>query len=197
MAMVHGMFAQIVFATLVAVAVVTSRAQWREPPPGDRRGLRRVALVVAVATLVQLVFGALVRHQHGPLAQRLHALTAFVVAGAVVWLFWESRAAPEDRPIRRAAGLLVGLVAVQAALGVEAWLRRFGAGVPVELVKWDVVDDAVRSAHYFVGALVFATTVTVNLLLYRPAAAAAAEPAGLLKRPVTGGRFAAGIGGTL
>lgn len=198
MAMVHGLFAQIVFATLVAVAVVTSRTWRREPPVEARAGLRRLGLVVVTATFVQIVFGALVRHQHGPLAQRLHVLVAFFVVGAIVWLFRESREEPVDRPVRRAAHLLAALVAVQVALGVEAWLSRFGSGVPVEMVQSSAAADAVRTAHFFVGALLFATAVAVNLLLHRPATVpAAAAEARFDTRVAEGGRFAAGIGGTL
>jgi cytochrome c oxidase assembly protein subunit 15 len=196
MAMVHGLFAQCVFATLVGVAVATSGAWRREQPAEGRAGLRRLALVVLVATSVQVVFGALVRYQHGPLAQRLHALVAFFVVGAIVWLFRESREEPVDRPVRRAAHLLAALVSVQVALGVEAWVSRFGSGVPVEMVQPNAVADAVRTAHFFVGALLFATAVSVNLLLYRPAAGTAAEEV-LLERSVPDGRFAARIGGTL
>ncbi len=197
MAMVHGLFAQVAFATLVGVAVVTSRA-WRRELPAASPGLRRLALVVAVAAYGQIVFGALVRHLHSPLAQRAHALFAFAVVAAVVWLLREVReAAPGDRPVRRAAALLAGLVAVQVALGVEAWLRRFGAGVPVEEVPWNAASDFVRSAHFIVGALVFAAATSINLLLHHPAAAPAREPARFRKEPEGAGRLAARVGGAV
>jgi hypothetical protein len=94
--------------------------------------------------------------------------------------------------------LLAGLVAVQVALGVESWLRRFGAGVPVELVQSNQASDLVRSAHFFVGALLFATTVAVNLLLIRPRPVVAAAPAADFQVSVLpASRLAAGIGGTL
>jgi cytochrome c oxidase assembly protein subunit 15 len=198
MALVHGLFAQIVFATLVGVAVVTSRSWRAEPPAGDRSGPRRLAAWVAAAAYGQIVFGALVRHLHGPLAQRAHGLFAFAVVAAVVWFLREVLESPEDRPLRRAAIFLAGLVALQVGLGVEAWLRRFGAGVPVEELTPSAATDLVRSAHFLVGALLFATTVAANLLLWRPGtapspAAVTAGEAGLS----SAGRFTARIGGTL
>jgi cytochrome c oxidase assembly protein subunit 15 len=198
MALVHGLFAQVVFATLIGVAVVTSRSWRAEPPAGDRAGLRRLAAWVAVAAYGQIVFGALVRHLHGPVAQRAHALFAFAVVGAVVWFLRETLGSAEDRSLRRAAILLAGLVALQVGLGVEAWLRRFGAGVPVEELAPNAASDLVRSAHFLVGALFFATTVAANLLLWRPvtAPAPAATSAGAAAL-AAGGRFAARIGGTL
>jgi cytochrome c oxidase assembly protein subunit 15 len=198
MAMVHGLFAQVAYATLVGVAVVTSRAWRRELPAGEARKLRWLAALALVAVGGQIVFGALVRHQHGPHAQRAHVLLAFAVVAVITWLVRAAREGSEDGPVRQAATLLAGLVTVQVMLGVEAWLRRFGAGVPVDMVQPNAATDFVRSAHFFVGALLFATTVSVNLLLYGPAdvAATAARP-GLDAAYSEGGRITAGIGSTL
>jgi heme a synthase len=193
MAMVHGIFAQLAFATLVGVAVVTSRSWRRDAWSVEPDGLRPLAMTLAAATFVQVVLGALVRHQHGLLAQRAHALFAFAVAAGVVWLVRESRETPEGHPVRRAAAFLGTLIAVQVALGVEAWLRRFGAGVPVEMVQASPTSDLVRTAHFFVGALVFATTVALNLLLYRPAVAA--SPVEEFAASLPDGRRFAEIGG--
>jgi len=168
MAMVHGLFAQIVFATLVGIAVVTSRSWRRVAPTVASVGVRRLAAFLAAATYLQIVFGALVRHQHSPHAQRAHALFAFAVVVGVVWLVKEVWQESEDGSVRRAAGILVGLVVIQVGLGVESWLRRFGAGAPVETLPPNLLSDLVRSAHFLVGALLFSTTVAMNLLVYRP-----------------------------
>jgi cytochrome c oxidase assembly protein subunit 15 len=198
MAAVHGVFAQIVFATLVGVAVVTSRAWQGETLSEETGTLRRPAALLAMVTFVQIVFGALVRHHLGPVEQRAHALCAFAVVGGVIWFLRETREVPSGRAVRGAAAILTGLVALQVVLGVEAWLRRFGTGVPVELVEGSVASDAVRSAHYFVGALLFAATVAANLLLYRPAGLPAAGRVIGDEAPLSeGGRFAARIGGIL
>jgi cytochrome c oxidase assembly protein subunit 15 len=186
LALIHGCFAQLVFALLVGVAVVTSRA-WAQAPVAAHAapGLRRLSLVVGVMAFVQIVFGALVRHFHTPAAQRAHVLFAFAVVAVLVWLLrgvWE-RPAAEQAP-RRLAGLLAGLLAVQLALGVEAWVRRFGSGILPELQPSSFSLDLVRSGHFVVGTLLFATTVALALLLHRPAmptAAFRAVPAGPLE----------------
>src|SRR5262249_45414707 len=98
--------------------------------------------------------------------------------------------------IGRAAIVLAGLVALQVALGVEAWLRRFGAGVPVDELTPNAASDLVRSAHFLVGALFFATTVAANLLLWRPGVAPSPVAAGEAAL-ASGGRFTARGGGTL
>jgi cytochrome c oxidase assembly protein subunit 15 len=198
MAMVHGLFAQVAFATLVGVAVVTSRSWQGELPAGEIRGMRRIAAFLFVATASQIVFGALVRHQHGQLAQRAHALFAFIVVATIVVLIREVREATENRTIRRIANVMVALVIVQISLGVEAWLRRFGAGVPVEALQANPMTDLIRTAHYFVGALVFSSAGALNLLLYRPATTTALVRTGNRADVISSiGGVAAPIGGTL
>jgi cytochrome c oxidase assembly protein subunit 15 len=195
MAMVHGLFAQIVFATLVGIAVVTSKSWRRIVPAVESTGIRRLAAFLAAATYLQIVFGALVRHQHSPHAQRAHALFAFAVVAGVVWLVKEVWQESEDGSVRRAAGILLGLVAIQVALGVESWLRRFGAGVPVETLGSNAISDFVRSAHFLVGALLFSTTVAMNLLLYRPRRVASSDAVTAVT-PATGPDYAR-VGGVL
>jgi cytochrome c oxidase assembly protein subunit 15 len=197
MAMFHGLFAQIVFATLLSVAIVTSR-NWLDDTTEPKSGLRALAGILMAVTLGQIVFGALVRHQLSPFAQRVHVLFAFAVVAAIAWLVRASREEPVDRAVRRVALILAGLVCFQVALGVESWLRRFGAGVPVETVKATTASDLVRTAHFFVGALLFSGTVAVNLLLYRPNSATvpSADAASTAALNV-GNRITAPVGGTL
>lgn len=169
LAMIHGLFAQVVVATLVAVAVVTSRAWWQQPEGADLASVRGLALALAGIIYLQIVVGAVVRHFQYGLAQRLHALVAFAVVAIAIWLartIW--MLAPSDRSLRRSAGLVLGLIVLQVALGIEAWMGRFGAGMPVEVLPVKPGLDFVRSAHYLVGTLLFSAAVAVNLFLYRP-----------------------------
>ena len=176
LALVHGLFAQVVFATLVSVAVMTSRP-WGSGE-GRRPGLRRTALALLALVYAQIAFGAVVRHFQDRVAQRVHVLVAFAVVVAVVWAYLSVRQRlAADRPLRRLTGLLAGLVTVQVMLGVEAWVRRFGSGVPPELLMSSPGTDLVRSLHFVVGALLFTTTVVFTLLVYRPGTAAVALPA--------------------
>src|SRR5262249_26061423 len=74
LALIHGCFAQLVLAALVAAAVVTSPAWWGPRTEEDRPGWRRLALLVNILVYTQIVFGAFVRHFQHPLAQRAHVL---------------------------------------------------------------------------------------------------------------------------
>jgi cytochrome c oxidase assembly protein subunit 15 len=172
LALVHGCFAQLVFATLVSVAVLTSRA-WARPLAIPGR-LRRLALLLMALLYAQIVFGATVRHLYDPIAQRVHVLTAFLVVALACWLLpavWQ--AAGKDRSLRTLVGLMGLLLVLQPILGVEAWLGRFGAATLPELVPSNPVLDGVRSGHHLVGTLLFAGSVALTLLLYRPAFTAA------------------------
>jgi cytochrome c oxidase assembly protein subunit 15 len=174
LALLHGCFAQLVFAVLVAVAVLSSRT-WATPADTPA-GLRMTGLSLAALVYVQVVFGAMTRHLLNPLAQRLHVVLAFLVVGLVFLLvgrLWRDTA---NRAARGAALLLAGLVLVQPVLGVEAWLRRFGAGTLPELLPASPGLDLVRSGHHVLGTLIFATTVALAVLLCRRGAVAVVTP---------------------
>src|SRR5262245_59834068 len=127
----HGCVAQLAFATLVAVAVLASRSQARSASKGSSDHGRAAGLV-CLLFFTQIVFGAVVRHKLDSTAQRFHLLLAFAVVVAVAWLAAQLRDA--DSTSRRVSAFLVGLILAQVALGIEAWMRRFGAGVLPELV---------------------------------------------------------------
>src|SRR5262249_39953950 len=86
LALIHGCFAQLVFATLVSIAVCTSR-RWTDPagvehhaPLGSESlapGLRRWSIVTAGLIYLQVVLGALVRHTSSSFGQRAHLVAAF------------------------------------------------------------------------------------------------------------------------
>jgi heme A synthase len=179
LALVHGCCAQLVFATLVAVAVMCSRA-WTEGRDAlqIRPSLRKWSLAVCVLVYIQIFFGAMLRHWTDPFAQRLHVLLAFAVVVAVLWMVGGLRAArteveanakPQATLTRTLGNLLAGLVMVQPILGVEAWIRRFGTNELPELVPSSIVLDLVRSGHQIFGTLIFATTVAIAVMMYRPA----------------------------
>ncbi len=175
-AIVHGCVAQLVFATLVGVAVATSPTWFGSAGTlAAYARSRRLALAMVVVVYVQIVFGAVVRHVFDRSAQRFHVLLAFVVvvlAARLIKTVWET----EDRPSKRAAALLGALLVVQPVLGVEAWLRRFGTLTLPDLVPPSLTLDLVRSGHHVVGTLIFSTAVALALLRHRPALSLTQRP---------------------
>jgi len=172
LALVHGAFAPIVFATLVAAALSTSR-RWTVATPVVAPRLRRWAGVVVGLVFVQLVLGGMLRHQGWLLAARLHLLGAFLALGGILWLV---KAAWDEAALRTPARLLLGLVALQALLGVEAWMAWMKrAYVPLADVQESMAMHWVRSGHYVLGTLIFATAVSLLLLAWRRRANAGGE----------------------
>jgi cytochrome c oxidase assembly protein subunit 15 len=174
----HGCFAQLAFATLVAVAVLVSKS-WEATPPAG--GLRKYGVILCVLIYTQVVFGAIVRHKLDPVAQRLHVILAFAVVGLAFSLYTRLRLS--GGPAVKVGRWLHMLVLVQAVLGVEAWMRRFGAGVLPELVTPTWGLDFTRSAHHLLGTGIFCTSVALAVLLSRTAPAAVTLPA---PRPLEG-----------
>jgi cytochrome c oxidase assembly protein subunit 15 len=179
-ALIHGCFAQVVFAVLVSVALFTSDRWATDTAEPASPSVRRWSIITMFVVFAQLFLGGLVRHQQSVIGPRGHLIGAFVVTGAVVWLLfliWDSEASSRFRsqPVR-----LMALLAVQLLLGVESWLARFyvaSADLP-QLEPVRVHSEWIRTAHYLVGTLMFASTVTVVLIAHRtPASLAEAVPA--------------------
>jgi heme A synthase len=166
LAMVHGCTAQLVFATLVGVAVLSARA-WSAPGPVASAGSGRAAVLLCCVVYTQVVFGAVMRHLLDPLAQRLHILLAFAVVLGVFQLLRRLWREGVDSRTRLLACVLAGLVLVQPVLGVEAWVRRFGSGGLPDDLPYSVVLNVVRSTHHVLGTLIFAATVALALMANR------------------------------
>lgn len=167
----HGVFAQVVFCVLVALAVVTARPPAGELPAAARRTLGWLSVGLVGLLLVQLVWGALVRHSPTPLTQRLHFLTAFAVVAVGVWLIRAAFADSTARGRLASPGWHLGLLlAVQVLLGVEAWMGKFGTFMLPELeAKISPGKAAVRTLHTLVGTGILATAVVFVIRVFRRA----------------------------
>ncbi len=205
LALVHGVLGQLLFAALVALAVVTSRA-WREATPRTMRtasgadSLLGASLLVAL--LVQLVLGATRRH----LALLLFAhivVGVAVVAPLALHVGLRAWGRRRDLPLVQRLGLaLVGSVAFQLVLGLGAFVATAGG---------EAADSAgavlVATVHQWFGAVVLAVAVMLACWGVRGGAGtregartgrAGPEPAGLapaLDASVAPSRTAAARGG--
>jgi len=175
--LIHGVFAQVMFAFLVSLALFTSRG-WSTGPEEASARFRLLCLVSTLLIFVQIVFGAMLRHWHSSVAQRGHFLLAFAVTAAAACLAWEVFArSPRDRGLIIPAAHLAFFVVLQLLLGVEAWMAKYMEySTPARQV-------AVRTAHVLTGSLILATAVVITLRAYRQVAWAvqptAATPGGL------------------
>ena len=167
----HGIFAQFVFGLLVAVAVLTARRSTKpELIANDRLRFRRTALFLVAIVFVQLIWGALIRHNPTAVVQRLHLITAFAVLATAVWLIKTAHESTTAwNRLNKASVLLAVFLAFQIILGVEAWMGKFSGGVLPELQKVSLGQAIVRTAHVLVGTGILATSVGLFLLTRRPA----------------------------
>lgn len=186
LAIVHGMFGQIVFATACVIAVVTSRT-WRNALPAggiaDAGRVRAMPVVLVALLLVQLFLGASYRHLQipphdgqaavhpawpiwGHICGALVVLVLAVMTGAIV-----SSRAREITPLRILGKGLVHTVGLQLALGIAALV--------VVLVRVDeripAYEVVVTSAHQALGALLLAMSATLAAFSLRMVASG--EPA--------------------
>ncbi|MEY5061710.1 MAG: hypothetical protein RIS45_1631 [Planctomycetota bacterium] len=167
LAIVHGMFGQIVFATACVIAVVSSR-MWRNAVPmqgiADAPRVRAMPVILVMALLAQLFLGASYRHLQipphdgqaavhpawpiwGHIAGALVILVLAVITGALA-----SSRAREIKPVRILGKGLVHGIGLQLALGIGALvvvLLRVDEKIPA----YEVI---VTSVHQSLGALLLA-----------------------------------------
>jgi heme A synthase len=183
MSAIHGSFAQIVFALLIAVAVLSGPVK-REPPlPADvARKLRWQTLCLLLFTYAQIVWGAWIRHFPGPLSNRLHLFFAFVVVGFATLAIKQALVDPVSRQrFKVATRFLMGLITIQVLFGIEAWMGKFLTGTLPELETITAGKAFIRTAHAHIGTWVLGMAVIFYLIARRnPAEAVGPGSAGLL-----------------
>jgi len=176
LALVHGCFAQLVFALFASLVTFTS-ADWDTPSSGARekdgeqaRSLRFWSALASALVFAQLVLGGILRHTHLPLGQWGHLLLAFAVVAVAVRLYHLAHEThPSDRHLARLATMFLVLLAAQIPLGIGSWMIRFGAGAASDWQAPNVGtgQDLVRTGHFVIGSAILATSVVVTLWAFR------------------------------
>ncbi|HTJ79675.1 MAG TPA: COX15/CtaA family protein [Rariglobus sp.] len=180
-AMLHACLAQIYVCTLLALALSLTRA-WLTPAQDAAAGaaarLRKIGIVCCSLLLVQLAVAAIMRHSFAGLAiptfpfstenggllpavwdfrvaiNFTHRVMAFVLTIALLWFaarIWLERSAGTG--LKEAAGVMVGLLFLQIALGIS--------------VIWSTRDPYFTTAHVLVGACTLAMTFGITWWLHR------------------------------
>jgi cytochrome c oxidase assembly protein subunit 15 len=186
LAMVHGCFGPAFFALCAATAVITSR-RWDEYSSrevGTQIGSGLVALFVTIPALSysQLILGAQLRHVQPNAAPGVFAMivATHVIVAFLLWFFtvaaWLKIRRCGDLTLSRPAGLLIGLVGVQIALGVGTWVVNYGwpsvldwvpgsAGFLVRAKGFS--DSIIVTSHVATGSLILAVSVALWVRLLR------------------------------
>jgi cytochrome c oxidase assembly protein subunit 15 len=170
-AMIHGVAGQLVFALLVALALMLSRS-WVgglavESPAALR--FRKVCRLTLMLMLVQLPLGVWYRQQGGTPVLLAHGFFGVAILTHVVMIFvrtFARRQAPSPL-FRRPAAVLLVLVLLQALLGLAAWWWGGSTGemdLRAELGPADrMLHAELATAHVAGGALLLALTTLVTL----------------------------------
>lgn len=169
LATVHGIWAQVTFSLLACLSLFSS-PWWRDtlamvelPRAGS---IRRSSLWVVAMLVVQLVFGAMTRHDGSWAALIAHiwwgTMTAVALGRLGLMILGDVL---EQRWIRRAAGILIGLTAAQLTLGLAAFVVTGGSSARVSaptFMQW-----LVPTAHVVTGALLLACASVVSAICHR------------------------------
>jgi len=172
LAMVHGVFAQVVFCMVTAVATITS-PRWRrigagvEPvwtaSPSQDRALRLLPLLMTACLFVQLVLGVILRHRGSSWIP--HAAWAMVVMLALLAGSYAIMSHPRARhELSYGAVALLLLGGVQLLLGLVTLMIVVHMTSPVPATTAQAV---VPTLHLGVGAVLLAMSVHVAMVAWR------------------------------
>jgi len=192
LAMVHGVVAQLFFATVVTLAVVTS-PRWQRiasmPPPSPRAF--HSALAASLLIFCQLVVAVRVRHlgaTGGALAADPFFLTHVALACAIAWFCLRMPGIVErgalsfltNAQLAPPARLLASALVVQLALGLFSFAVTVNADTTRQAT---VLESWIPTLHLAVGGLLMATSVVLSVRTWaagrtstQPLDAGVAEP---------------------
>lgn len=158
-AIIHACFGQVVFCTMVAVALFVSETWTRTPIDDATSGARHIGAVATLFAFLQLVAGAITRHTGAGLVVHL------VGAGAVLLFATLFTSRLMLTPLKRGAHLVMAVLGVQILLGVATWA--ITAGGFVRSHESPVFSIVIISAHVAVGASLLASLLGVTLMCRR------------------------------
>lgn len=169
LAMVHGPLAQAFFALVAALAFLTSPAA-RRPRFVSDPILKPLALLAVAVLFGQIVLGALLTHGGWLWVHVGGAVVVFAVTPVVTARARRS----EDAVAAPLARVLLGLLALQLALGIGAYLARFS---PIWIPGEQLTVLALPVIHRLVAGLLLALAVVLAVRL------CGAAPGAALDRP--------------
>ena len=169
---VHGVFGQLVFATMVFLAAATSTRWLQGAPPEPIAGAgfgRVLAWALLLGLILQLIIGAMYRHLTSDLAyegvQTNHILIGHIALAALVMLLAiingiRASSVPIGGDVQKKIGLaLIIVVILQVTLGLLATVvvmsRAPGEPIPT-------MEVLVTSAHQANGGLLLAVAVLLT-----------------------------------
>ena len=164
----HACLAQIMFAAILCMAVVTSK-WWLEPhqqlEDGTGFPIHSLAIFNAAVMFLQVFWGAGFRHRYTPIWP--HIVGSVVVLGVMIWTAAVLRRRFDASPeLSFGRSLLHSMVGLQLLLGVAAYWSRLATQHPTASSPMTAMV-LLTVIHTVFGALTFAASILVVLICYR------------------------------
>ena len=186
LARLHGCLGPVFFVSCVAGAVFTSKWWYRSSQammpklnPLTPSAVVRTSWILLVATYLQLVLGAHLRHPSPTWSPRFfqvfvlaHLLLAAVIAVHALMLVWQTRASWIPKKLRYPVLFLVACVSGQLLLGAGAWRVKYywptWLPQPAFLEGYTVTAESMEqtltvTAHVAMGSLILAICTMIAL----------------------------------
>lgn len=162
----HACLAQLFFSTTVAIALFTSR-WWREGASQIDEDsvypIRGLSLAAPIFVLGQLFLGAAARHK--ALGSIFHISGAPVVTAVILWVSLRILLHySQNRELRVASVVLIGVTFTQVFLGIAAYMTRIAYADAVQPMPLMVTFTVL---HVAVGALTMAAATSLAILVRR------------------------------
>ncbi len=188
-AMIHGCTGPLFFAIATATAVMSSRwwlergestvgqSSWSTPRTAW------VAVLLLLASYIQLTIGAQLRHVTGSVSPQLfmafvhsHLTMAGLVAVLAIGLAATTSLRRETpRQVRFPAGLLLGCILMQIALGIATWVVNYALPwqeLSESLARYTILakgywESIIVTAHMATGSLIISLATVTALRAWR------------------------------
>ncbi|HWL06941.1 MAG TPA: COX15/CtaA family protein [Planctomicrobium sp.] len=172
LAMLHGIFASIVFSLMGTMVAVTS-IKWRTVTPLDQNirynKVKWWSTACVILVMLQYLYGSLVRHQgrglHEHLGLGFVVLIIITINAVIAWR--------QPHPWIKRSGLLLLLIAsMQVVFGLKTWILKFGFPTMGYVAVADSIQAvSIRTLHMVWGAVMLMAAVVHVLKVYRVATA--------------------------
>ena len=158
-AIVHATLAQVVFSTLVCLALFLSEVWASVRTDEAAAGAAGLGTATTLFAFLQLIAGAVTRHTGAGLVVHL------VGAGLVLLHVSLFASKLMMTPLRKGANVLLAILGLQVALGIGTWA--ITAGGFERSRQAPLLQIVTVSAHVAVGAALLATSLALTLMCRR------------------------------
>jgi len=153
LAVMHGVYGQLIFASMVCLAAIAACRFKSADKPHDAPGASTdffLSIALVVTLTIQLILGAILRHKEMMLLMHITFATAPILIGLAVALrSWGIYG--HLKPLRTAGLWIIALIGLQVVLGLISIAVRQPAGVPQS-----TASAFITTAHQANGALLLA-----------------------------------------